>query len=631
MKLYKSLFVGVLGLATLSACSDYLDINDSPNTPTAASAQYQYRLPWCLHYSQAGYEIGASVSTYFSGLLTTTAAREGGASRWNLSASTRANNMQQWFLVPCAANLQDMYDKAMVAGAYHYAACAKYMRAFGFMEMLDTFGECPYTEALGTATSPKYDDPKEVFLSCVGELEEAIELFSKTQEAGAVDLSVGDTWNNGDVNKWLKYCYLLKARWLNHLSKKAAGSYKEGKYDATEILNCLAKAQQSNADNTVLYHTDTNSTTHDVEGWDETVDYNTIFSCVGMNNNRYYVTKTFYDNLTNFDNKGIEDPRADKFIPWARSGKSANTPAEIKFSADGKWRRSMGVDIIVNDIYTNGTGPVAVAYTATGTTNNGVTYGPNSFYCSTSNAERQGDTIYIHGKSSSTGYNSNKDLLFRVGTVDDSAVSGVFSVRPDSPTYLGSYWEACFIKAEVLMRQGDKEGAFAAYKEGVKANIEAVETQCARWIAGDGTLASCPSFAPAAQADIDNFLENALGDATNISMSKIMSQKIMSELWSGEVWNDMRRHDYDPDIFMNYDKPFWYNTNGSAKTYCPEGQSPRRLPQASYETSYNVENLLAAQQYLVDGTSWLTIPDTGYWFNANEVRTLHVWWDSSAE
>ena len=630
--LYKSLLLGIVGAFALTSCDSYLDINENPNTPTESDASYEYRLPWALHYLQAGYEIGASVDTYFSGLLTTTAAREGGASRWVLNASTRANNIQQWFLVPCGSNLKPLYDKAEEAGAYHYMACAKFMRAYGFINLVDHFGECPYTEAFSEATAPKYEKGKDIYLACLGELDEAIELFGKTQEAGAKPLSAGDNWNNGDTSKWIKLCYLLKARWLNHMSKKAAGSYKDGKYDADEILNCLSKAMQSNADNTVIRHTDTNGNTHDVEGWDETVDYNTIFSCVGMNNNRYYVTKTFYDNLTNFDGKGIEDPRADKLIPWVRSKKSANTPAGIKWNDEENWRRSMGVDIVGDDIYSNGTGPVAIAYTVDEKANNGVTYTENSWYCSTSNAARQGDTIYVHGKSSSKGYNNNKDLLYRVGgaNVDGSAVSGVFSVRPDAPTYFGSYWEACFIKAEVLMRKGDNAGAFEAYKAGIKAHIDAIEAKCADWVSGDATLASCPSFAPAKQADIDNFLNKAIGTKDDISMSKIMTQKLMTELWSTEIWSDMRRHDYDPAIFMNYDKPKYYLTHGTVLTYCPMGKSPRRLPQASYETSYNVESLMEIAQY-VTGADKLDIPEGGAWYAANDYRTLPVWWDNTVD
>lgn len=104
------------------------------------------------------------------------------------------------------------------------------------------------------------------------------------------------------------------------------------------LFACLEKAHKSNDDNTVIRHTDTNTPSHDVLGWNEPVDYNAIYSCIGMNSN-IYITRTFYDNLTNFAGNGVEDPRADKFIPWARSAKSDATPAEIKWSEDGKWRR----------------------------------------------------------------------------------------------------------------------------------------------------------------------------------------------------------------------------------------------------------------------------------------------------
>jgi hypothetical protein len=634
MKIYKSIILGALGVMSLASCDSYLDINTNPNSATADAASYEYRLPWCLHYLQAGYEIGACVDSYFTGLVTSTAAREGGASRWNLSAATRANIITQWFLVPCASNLQAMYDKAMAAGAYHYAGAAKFMRAYGFMNIIDHMGECPYTDALGSSTSPVYDTGKTVFMGCLGELDEAIELFSRTQDASAKPLSFGDNWNNGDVSKWIKLCYLLKARWLNHLSKKQAGSYKDGKYDADAILDCLSKAQQSNADNTVLRHTDTNGVTKDVEDWGETVEFNSVFSCIGMNNGRYFVTKTFYDNLTNFDGKGVEDPRADKFIPWQRSVKSASSPAAIKWSADGKWRRSLGVDIVNEDIYSNGTGPVQSEFTKTAATFNGVDYPAYSWYCKTDNEERQGDTIYVHGKSSSKGYDNNKDLLYRRGGVDESAVSGVFSVRPDSYTYFGSYWEACFIKAEVLMRKGDKPGAFAAYKAGIEANIQAVEERCAEWVAGDPTLANCPSFAPATQEAINNYLSTAIGTAADITMSKIMTQKLMTMMWSSEQWNDMRRFDYDPQIFMNYGKPKWYSTHGTALTFCPEGSSPRRLPQATYELNFNSANLdaIGAQ---VPGALDLPMPTdksvAQKWYNSDQIRTLHVWWDSTQE
>ena len=168
----------------------------------------------------------------------------------DLSAGTRAGNAQQWFFTQVGVNCEDLYNQAMEVGAYHYAGAAKFFRAYGFMMLADLFGEIPYSDAFGDNPSPTYDNGKEVFLGCIADIDEAIELFSKTQDVipgvQTPQLVEGDSWNFGDSNKWLKMCYLLKARWLNHLSKKQAGDYLDGKYDAEEILACLAKGPQSN-------------------------------------------------------------------------------------------------------------------------------------------------------------------------------------------------------------------------------------------------------------------------------------------------------------------------------------------------------------------------------------------------
>ena len=53
---------------------------------------------------------------------------------------------QTWF-VEVASNLNDMYNSAQKQGAYHYMAAADVFHALGFMEMLDIYGEMPYTQA----------------------------------------------------------------------------------------------------------------------------------------------------------------------------------------------------------------------------------------------------------------------------------------------------------------------------------------------------------------------------------------------------------------------------------------------------------------------------------------------------
>lgn len=617
MKFFKVLMIAGVAALSLTSCNDWLDVNNDPNTPTSADASLNARCVYMQHYSIAAYMIPSSNTAYYCGQLATySGTQQPAAMNWNLGGANRANNAQQWFLVPVGGNLPDLYNQAMEQGAYHYAAMACYMKAFGFMNMTDLFGEAPFDEAFGDATNPKYNTGKEVFMGCIDLIEEAIELFQRPQDTSVTPLSAGDMWNGGDTGKWVKLCYLLKARWLNHLSKKAAGSYKEGKYDQNEILACLDKAMKSNADNTIVMHEDNNSTTHDHEGWDEPVDYSTLYSCIGMNNNRMFVSKCFYDNLTNFDGKGIEDPRADKFIPWCRSVKSSSTPDEVKWSDDGLWRRSLGVDLNSN-IISNG-GPYPSTYN-------------NGWVCATNNAERLGDTIYVQGQSGSTGYGGGKDMLMRKAAGNDaSALSGVFWTRPTSPTVVGSYAECCFIKAEVLFRQGKKAEAFNAYKEGIKAHIEFVNSVCAMWVAGDNNLASIPSFSPMKQTDIDNYLNNAIGTAGDLTMGKIITQKQFAIFFTTEMWLDMRRFDYDPSVFIGWHKPYMYENTASYWTYCPQGKYPRRWNQASYEKDYNAANLEAIGA-LVPGALDLPVGSNGLWYLSDQICTLPVWWDSNQE
>ncbi len=638
MKFFKVLMIAGVTALSMTSCNDWLDVNNDPNTPTSADASLNARCVYMQHYSIASYMIPASNTAYYCGqLATATGAQQTGAMNWNLSASNRANNAQQWFLVPVGGNLPDLYKQAMEQGAYHYAAMACYMKAFGFMNMTDLFGECPFEEALGEATNPKYNTGKEVFMGCIDLIDEAIELFQRPQEPGTVSLTAGDMWNGGDTGKWLKLCYFMKARWLNHLSKKAAGSYKDGKYDAAEILACLDKAMKSNADNTIVRHEDNNSSTWDHEGWNEPVDYSTLYSCIGMNNNRLFVSKYFYDNLTNFDGKGIEDPRADKFIPWCRSVKTESTPAEVKWSPDGKWRRSLGVDLNSNIISNGGIKVSTFAITmydkdgnVTTKADDAVRYVPQGW-----TAANGYDTLYVQGQSGSTGYGGGKDMLMRKTSykgnpIDESALSGVFWTRPTSPTVIGSYAECCMIRAEVLFRQGNRAEAFAAYKAGIKAHIDYVNDICAMWVAGDASLKDIPSFKAMNQDEVNNFLNNALGTAGDLTLAKIMTQKQFVVFFSNEMWNDMRRMDYDPNIYMGWHKPYMYENTASYWTYCPQGKYPRRWNQASYEKDYNSSNLEAIGAQ-VPGALDLPVGSNGLWYLSDQICTLPVWWDSTQE
>ena len=618
MKLIKSILVSGLAILTLSftSCKDWLDVNVDPENPTLDAAEYQLELAHCQFYTNsatqfAAWRVGMALgdwTRYYNG-----------GNYWHVSYWNQVDNQvttpYQWFFVGAGATLKDMYAKAMKAENWHYAGVAQVLLAYGFMLMTDLYGEMPYEDALSANALPVYATGKTIYLGCFERIDEAIELLQKNIDPALPSLAVGDTWNNGDVQKWLKLAYLLKARWCLKLNKKQAGSYLEGKYDVATIKACLDKAMQSNADNTIVNHTDDNSTTHDRLGWDEPVDYSPLYSVCGMNAG-YMVTKMLYDNMTNFAGLGVEDPRADHIIPWARSKKTATTPAEVKWNANETWRRSLGVDMLSN--INNEGGPLRALWDAD----------KQRFYISSENSARLGDTVYVECTSESKGYAAKPDLLYRRGGVSQnaSAESGSFYSRVSAPTYVGTYMEACFIKAEILFNENDKAGAYAAYKAGIKASIELMNEKLKVWVSEDKNLEECPSFTPIAQADIDNYLANGIGTQADLTLGRILTQKRLALQFSIELWNDMRRYDYNKDYFLGWGIAKYHYVSAAAMKAIPEGKYYRRWRQCSHEYNYNSKNLIAIGLEVPGADNSLK-----NWNRADDAWTIPVWWDSDQQ
>lgn len=633
MKLIKTIFLtGALTAAlSLVSCAEWLDVNTDPENPTLESAEYQLELAHCEFYTNSAQQFAAWRSSMAMGDWTRNIS---GGTYWSMSYWAPVDGITttpyQWFLVGAGATLKDMYAKAMAAENWHYAGVAKVLLAYGYMLMTDLYGEMPYTQGLAESAIPEYDNGKTIYLGCFKDIDEAINLLSRSIDTNKMpSLAVGDFWNNGDVNKWSKLANLLKARWINKLIKKGEGSYLEGKYDRQAILDCLSKAMTSNDDNTVINHTDDNGTTHDDLGWNEPVDYSPLFSVCGMNSG-YMATKMLYDNLTNFDGLGVEDPRADHILPWAKSKKSDAAPKEIKWNVNGTWRRTLGVDMSSN-IFSTG-GPLRASYGSDDAADKKGIRNGDFFWINSSSADRLGDTVYVESTSTSKGYHAKSSLIYRRNNnKEGSEESGSFYSRVSAPTYVGTYAEACFIKAEVLFNTSDKSGAYTAYKEGIKASIELMNDKLKVWVNEDASLASCPSFTPIAQADIDNFLANGIGSSGDLTLGRILTQKRIALLFSVEIWNDMRRYDFNKSLFLGWNIAAYHDVNAAASQAIPAGQYFRRWRQCSHELNYNTDNLQAIGAEVPGADMSFVKEGKNCWNLKPDVWTINVWWDSDQQ
>lgn len=587
MNKYKRIVSFLLVLTLFSSCSkNWLDINVDPNTPSSTVASVQSRLAWIQHYYLYAQGTAGTRAGFVTQQLTfvNSTASNSMIAGWNPAAGM-STTPYQFFFIGAGANFKDMEEKATTDKAYHYLGALHAIRAMGFMLMTDWYGEMPYTEALGPYITPKFDDGKVIFEGCLADIDKAIAYFNMEQPAATAPLSAGDSWNGGDVGKWLKMCYGLKARWLNNLSKKSS------LYKPDEILAALNKAATSVGESTVVSHVDDKSDNIGDILFADPVKTSIVFDNAGMNTNTL-VTKWYENILTNFDNKGVEDPRADKLLPWA------------EFGSPKKFVRSKGVDM-QSTIRMN-SGPIAASYNdqSVAIQSNGRSVSPHSWYINNANTARWGDTVYVSVKSSSIGYDSDVSDIYKWndGTV---AASGTFYSRPDAPTHLVAYPEMCFIKAEVLFNKGDKAGAFNAYKEGIKAHIDLMNIKLNSY--GNINV----SKSPMAQVKIDNFLNNGIGTAGDITLAKIMTQKFIALSFTQQNWNDMRRYDFSSSVYPGWAVPYEYTVTAAAQQKIPQGKQFRRVRQVSHEINYNADNLKASHPNALNDDIW----------------SFPVWWD----
>ncbi len=631
-----------------ASCENWLDVNTNPNKPNNQSAPVEIRLPWIQYYYMYAWG-SASVRTSAAAQIITSYSYTdhiGRLANWNPSQDANITPYQNWF-IGAANNIPDIIKKAQETGATHYEAAALVVKSMGYIMMVDLFSEIPYFNAIGPDFSPSFDTGDVVYEACLDDIDKAIELFSQPQQEGATPLSTGDIWNGGDVNKWIKLCYGLKARWLGTLSKTA-------QYDPQAILEAIAKAPQSNADNTKMTHYNVESAgTNFLSG--DAYGPNVVWDTAswGRNNklNRWYINL-----LTNFKGTGVRDPRASKLIPSTMWNVQLNEDASAIKSYE--WREDAGVNVqgvdegwIINRYeseaiqreYTPALEDVTKEYpneailyyyesvdafvanvqklyneqAATITKGENavtITYHAGTMYVNDNNPVYVEDVKYVmyraDGLFETQGLSkSDMNCYYSVNSTTTRALgyvqgTGGFYTRPDSDSDILTYSEMCFLKAEVLFRQNKKTEAFAAYKEGIKSHFARMNTKLASW-EGSGSCTTARGFdvsfayAPMAQEEIDAYMASAAvaQTAEALTMSDIMMQKLIAMGYNFQNWNDVRRFNFNAgnieDFGVVYDFKTPYYRTKDVSEFDTDPQSDRyyqrRMMQSYLETDYNTD------------------------------------------
>ena len=642
---------GCLATVGLTSCNDWLDVNVDPDSPNNKSALVENRLPWIQRWFMYEHGIVNMRTSVNVGALYSTTGSLGGGD-WEFGAGSTTTPYQSFF-VGCGANLPDLYNKAKEGGETHYMAVADIIHAYGFMDMLDLYGEMPYTEALGSSAVPSYDNGKTIFNGCIAKLDEAIDLLSKPQAPGTTPLSKGDLVNGGDSKKWLKLAYGLKARYLLRLSKKA------DLFDPQAILECLENGPQRNEDNSMLTcYNAGNDVTDYLMGDPVMTNGNWNYAAYG---NGQRMTKYHLDLLENMRGARVRDPRFNALVP--------QTMTNVVIGADGKvasndWAYSKGVDVIndadgrlaaggafsistptwadtdVDITYTIGDATARAKFVADAKKSHAVkeegdkvtvTYAKGAIYVNSTNYVLAGDTAIVNMRSNSmqTRGLDPKGICWDLNhngarSAGVAGSTGSLKMLPMSDFELLTYSECCFIKAEVLFRTNKKDLALQAYKDGIRADMKYIQAKCQEY---QNAGYDNPMMKPMTNDEIEAYLSSAAVAQSegDLKMSDIMLQKYVALDCSSEIYADMRRFNYSAGnvggfgvVYPGMDRPKMFTgqavLTGSSKTDVKYWPRRWRLP-GTLELTYNETQALAGNAHCLDVDIWC----------------YPVWWDCATD
>lgn len=232
-----------VAIALLSSCEEtFLEgYEDDPSRPLEVSEDVLLTSAQTYTYFVYGDEIQRTSSVLMQQMQ--------GADRQFLALNRyviNATDYQPTWNNAYAGGLKDLdllIEVSEEKGAAHYAGVAKVLTAMNLGVLTDVFGAIPFSEGLSGAENltPSYDSGEEIYTHILSLLDDAVTDFNSesTIAVGSDDMIYG-----GDLGKWTKLAYALKARYLNHLSET-------DKYDADAVLAALAKGFESNEDNAV--------------------------------------------------------------------------------------------------------------------------------------------------------------------------------------------------------------------------------------------------------------------------------------------------------------------------------------------------------------------------------------------
>lgn len=236
-------------LISVSGCKKYINVNQNPNQPIdVAEAQILAPVELAIASNLYAGNVAMIVQEYMQvAALNQVAPNAGTYLMYNSDMDGDWNSLY----VTCLNNLVTLNKKAVSDGKTNYAGVAKILTAYCLGAGTDLWGDIPYAQAFNGSSNftPVYDAQKDIYTQVQGLLDAGIADIAKN---GTATPGGDDFFYGGDMSKWTKLAYTLKARYYMHLAK--APGYTAAA-QAQLALTALQSGMQSNDDDLKMNYT----------------------------------------------------------------------------------------------------------------------------------------------------------------------------------------------------------------------------------------------------------------------------------------------------------------------------------------------------------------------------------------
>lgn len=547
-------------LSVYTGCTeDFTEMNTNPNAATTIEPKYlltnSFRrgaMDYATYYYTQGY--ASFLCQYFAnsnpGHITDAYYY---SDPWNATFWSRNYAEQYAGFLGLADEAMDLANEK---GMNNQEGPAKIWRTFLFHRMTDIWGAIPYFEAFDDNNlTPAYTPQDEIYNDMFEQLATAVDLIDETDDAyrmGTSDLIFYD-----DLLKWKRFANSLRLRLAMRLSNV---SEQKARTEFETALQASGGVMADNRDNAGFVC--------DAAGPAALRDWNPLKVVAEYFPNWFKVSETTIDML-----KDLDDPRIFWYVSPTRDYLDEMKSEYGKIDTTGL---PEGTKYFIDAVKTD------------------ITNGQKIFEYGYGYLDNMEDTLVKY--SSLTG---KEDIFARyVGlrngtppsqlSVMQNELGGYSQVsefikQHEYPTYMLTYPEVCFLKAEAALKGWNVNGtAEAFYNEGVRAALEMYEVP---------------------DDLIDAYLLNVAlktGESTEVQLEQIITQKYLANFTNGfEGWAEWRRTGY----------PVLLQGQSEGDT---GGKIPRRWMYTYDEKRFNEASLNAAIEAM-GGTNDMMTPN---------------WWDS---